>query len=110
MLVLILLELRTADLATAEKERQPMLIRYMFRRLAWALVTGSGSWCAEAAARRDIELQGPAARRQVFRHLDAWLHANAYSSRTFHAMLLDRLKVFSNVYSLAMFIVCAQKL
>ena len=62
-------------------------------RLAWALVAGGGSWCAEAAARREIASQGAALRRDMFSHLDAWLHANSYSSRTLYAALLDRLKV-----------------
>ena len=66
-------------------------------RLAWALVAGGGSWCAEAAARHAITLQGAALRREIFSHLDAWLHANSYSSRTLYAALLDRLKVMPEV-------------
>ena len=56
-------------------------------------MAGGGSWCAEAAARREIAMQGAALRQEVFSHLDAWLHANTYSSRTLYAALLDRLKV-----------------
>lgn len=62
-------------------------------RLAWAIVTGGGSWCAEAAVRRDVAVSGRRLRRQIFSHLDAWLHANAYSSRTFYGSLLDRVKL-----------------
>jgi hypothetical protein len=67
--------------------------RVFNRRLAWALVAGGGSWCLEAVARREIALRGTALRQEIFSHLDAWLHANSYSSRTLYAALLDRLKV-----------------
>lgn len=75
--------------------RGPKGFRVFNRRLAWALVAGGGSWCAEAAAQREIVLQSAALRRQIFSHLDAWLHANSYSSRTLYAALLDRLKVMA---------------
>jgi hypothetical protein len=56
-------------------------------------VAGSGSWCAEAAAGCGIKPEYAPLRRRIFKHLDAWLHATAYSSRTFYAALLDRMKV-----------------
>ncbi len=63
-----------------------------FPRLAWAMVAGGGAWCAESAARRFCSEGGPTARRQIFTHLDAWLHATAYSPRSYYGSLLDKTK------------------
>lgn len=67
-------------------------LRHAGGRLAWAIVTGGSSWCAETAVCWDIAASGHQLRRQVLSRLDAWLHANAYTSRTFYGSLLDRVK------------------
>lgn len=56
------------------------------------MITGGGAWCAESAARRFCSEGGPTARRQIFTHLDAWLHATAYSPRSYYGSLLDKKK------------------
>ena len=83
------------------------------RRLAWAMVAGVGSWCAEAAAQQLFVERGLPSQRAVFRQLDAWLHAGPHSTRPHYAALLNRVKVtfllrFSTAHATCFVVMCTR--